>query len=326
MIIMAKRKRRESVTHKIMNRVIEIQNEKTPHDLSRKNYIRNTKRYIKFCREKYDCRDFESCREHIQDYSDYLQEQGYSPSTIHTYIASVCSTFNIPMEEIQKPIRHIGEFTRGRKNIVNHTNQDLNDSEYASVVEFQKRVGIRRAELANLTSDCLVKDESDEWAVLIKNGKGRKIQLQRLNSPEDLEFIRPYFENKVSGELIFTDKEINNDLNFHKLRALSAQEFYNISLNRLITEPDFERQMLDEIQRRWDKYNLNKETGKPKPFIPDKFKGWYVTRGSVRKVAQEKNKPIKYNRLCALYTSLMKLSHFRLNVCIENYLVCDTSI
>ena len=137
---------------------------------------------------------------------------------------------------------------------------------------------------------------------------------------------RPYFENKAPGELIFTDKEINNDLNFHKLRALSAQEFYNISLNRLMTEPDFEKQMLDEIQRRWDKYNLNKETGKPKPFIPDKFKGWYVTRGSVRKAAQENNKPIKYNRLCALYTSLMKLSHFRLNVCIENYLVCDTSI
>ena len=41
---MAKRKRRESVTHKIMNRVIEVQNEKTPHDLLRKNYIRNTNR------------------------------------------------------------------------------------------------------------------------------------------------------------------------------------------------------------------------------------------------------------------------------------------
>ena len=35
-----------------MSRVIAVQNEKTPHDLSRKNYIRNTKRFIKFCREK----------------------------------------------------------------------------------------------------------------------------------------------------------------------------------------------------------------------------------------------------------------------------------
>ena len=102
---MAKKKRqRQSVTYKIMNRVIEVQNEKTHHDLSRKNYIRNTKRFIKFCREKYDCKDFESCREHIQDYSDYLQTQGYTPSTIHSYIAAACSTFDVPMQEISKPI------------------------------------------------------------------------------------------------------------------------------------------------------------------------------------------------------------------------------
>lgn len=317
-----KKRRRESVTHKIMNKVIQIQNEKTPHNLSRKNYIRNTKRFIKFCREKYDCKDFESCREHIQDYCNYLQEQGYTASTVHTYIASVCSTFDEPMIAVNKPIRHIGEYSRGRRNIINHTNQNLNDPEYARIVEFQKIVGIRRAELAKLTGDCLVCDESGYSCVLVKNGKGRKVQLQRLNKPEDVEIIKSYFEGKAPDELIFSDKELNNDLNLHKLRALSAQEFYNINLQRLMNNPEYEDQMLEEIQKRWERFNINKATGKPKPFDITKFKGkWYATRGTIRKSAIENKKAIRYQKTCALYTSMMKLSHFRLNVCIENYLI-----
>ena len=321
MIIMAKRKRRESVTHKIMNRVIEIQNEKTPHDLSRKNYIRNTKRYIKFCREKYNCRDFESCREHIQDYSDYLQEQStLSPATIHTYLASVCSTFDVPLAEINKPIRHIGQFSRGRGNTMNHTNQDLNDPEYARIVRFQKIVGVRRAELAKITGDCLVYDESGYPSVLIKRGKGNKEQYQRLNSPKDIDIIKPYFEGKAPDEPIFTERELNNDLNFHKLRALSAQECYDIHLERLMNEPGYKEKLIAEIEARWNRCNLDKTTGKPKPFNRERLEGWYVTRGSVRQMAIKNNRPIKYNRLIVAYVSHFKTSHFRTNVTVEHYL------
>ena len=318
---MAKKKRqRQSITHKIMNRVIEVQNEKTPHDLSRKGYIRNTKKFIKFCREKYDCRDFESCREHIQSYSDYLQKQGYSASTIHTYLAAVCSTFDVPMKEIEKPIRHIGQFSRGRKDILNRTNQDFNNPEYSRIVEFQKIVGIRRAELAKLTGDCLVYDESGYPCVLIKKGKGNKEQYQRLNRPEDVDIIKKYFDGKAPYEYIFTDKEINNDLNFHKLRALSAQEYYGIQLERIMNEPGYAEQVIKEIEARWNRCNIDKRTGKPKPFNKSKLEGWYVTRGTVRQNAIKNNRPIKYNRLAVYMVSLYKTSHFRSNVTVENYL------
>lgn len=305
-----------------MNQVIAVQNEKTPHDLSRKNYIRNTKRFIKFCREKYDCRDFESCYEHIQDYSDYLQDQGYTASTIHTYIATVCSTFDVPMADINKPIRHIGEFSRGRNNIINHTNQDLNDPEYRRIVEFQRIVGIRRAELAKITGDCLVYDESGYPCILVKKGKGNKEQYQRLNKAEDYEIIKPYFEGKAPDENIFTDREINNDLNFHKLRALSAQECYDIQLERLMKEPEYKEHLIKEIEVRWNRCNIDKRTGKPKPFNREKLEGWYITRGTVRKNAIKNRRPIKYNRLIVQYISIFKTSHYRTNVTVCNYLSC----
>ncbi len=318
---MAKRKRRESVTHKIMSNVISILNEKTAHDLTRKNYIRHCKKYIAFCREQYNCKDFESCREHIQDYSDYLQASGqYSAASIHTFLAAPCVVFDIPMNTIQKPIRHIGEFSRGRTKTLNHTNQDLSDPEYKRIVEFQRCVGVRRAELAKITGDCLVTDESGYPCILVKNGKGNKVQLQRLNKPEDLEFIKPYFEGKATDELIFTDKEINNNLNFHKLRALSAQEYYDIQLERILNEPGYAEQMVKEIEARWNRFNIDKSTGKSKPFNKSKLEGWYVTRGTVRQNAIKNNRPIKYNRLAVYMVSLYKNSHFRSNVTVENYL------
>ena len=318
---MAKRKRRESVTHKIMSTVISILNEKTAHDLTRKNYIRHCKKYIAFCREQYNCKDFESCRDHIQDYSDYLQASGqYSAASIHTFLAAPCVVFDIPMNTISKPIRHVGEFSRGRTKTLNHTNQDLSDPEYKRIVEFQKIVGVRRAELAKLTGDCLVYDESGYPAIWIKNGKGNKVQLQRLNKPEDLQFIKPYFEGKAPDELIFTDKEINNNLNFHKLRSDSAKKCYEIQLELLLNDPHHKEKMFKEIEARWNLYNIDKKTGKAKPFNREKYEGWYVTRGSVRQTALERNRPIKYNRLCVLYVSLFHTSHYRTNVTVENYL------
>ena len=319
---MTKRKRRESVTHKIMSRVIEIQNEKTPHDLSRKNYIRNTKRFISFCRERYDCRDFDSCREHIQDYSDYLKGQEYTPSTISTYIASVCSTFNISMGTIcGRPHRKAGEFTRGRQNILNHTNQDFNDPSYKRLVVFQMIAGLRRNELKNLTGDCLVKDSDNFWCLYVRNGKGGKSQLQRLVRPEDIDIIKPYFEGKMPDEPIFMQQELNNDLNLHKLRALSAQAYYEYQLNRIMTEPGYEEELIRQIRKRWEETNIDKRTGKPRPFNEKNLKSWYVTRGSVRKAAIKNGRPIKYRRSAALACSVFRLSHYRVSVSIANYLI-----
>lgn len=318
---MSKKKRRESVTHQIMNKVIEIQNDKTPHDLSRKQYIKNTKKFIKFCREKHSCKTFDECRNYIQAYSDYLQSENFSPSTITTYLAAACSTFSVSMQEISKPIRRAGDYTRGRLNKCNSTKQDLNDPEYIKLVEFQKRIGIRRNELLNLTGECFVYDESNYPCVLVKRGKGRKTQLQRINKPEDVEFIKTYFEGKGSDEPIFDPELLSNDLNLHKLRAFSAQEYYEIQLYRIQNEPGYAEQLASEIEKRWKLTNFNKNTGKPKPFDKSRLEGWYVCRGSVRQAALKNGRPIKYNRLAVASVSLFKLSHYRLSVTVENYLI-----
>lgn len=319
---MAKKKKRVSITNQMMQEVIRIQKEKTPHDLSRKHYIRNTKKFIVFCRERFDCKNLESCREHIQAYSDYLQELGYTPSTIHSYIAAVCSTFNVPMETIKKPIRKTAEFIRGRKaGETIRASQDMNNPEMQYIIEFQKRVGVRRAELANIRKEDFTIDESGFPVIYIRKGKGNKPTHQRLNTPEDAVFIKRYFDAFDPGEKIFDEKYLKNELNFHKLRANCAKEYYNIQLDKILNEPGYAEQLEAEIRARWNNFNINPKTGKPKRFPEDQIQGWYVLRGDNRKKALREGKPIRYNRLAIMATSIFKLSHWRTNVTVQNYIM-----
>ncbi len=81
-------KRRESLTHKIMKEAL-VEFKKIPHDLTRKQYIRNYKRFVQFCRTK-GAKTFDECKNYIQDYCDYLcnHEKNYTASTIHSYVNS----------------------------------------------------------------------------------------------------------------------------------------------------------------------------------------------------------------------------------------------
>ena len=106
-----KRERKLTITQQIMKTAID-KLAKYQNDVTRKTYTRQFKLYAKFCREHFDVRTFEDCREHIQDYSDYLQTENYTASTIHTYLASVCAVYEINLETIQKPTRHTADYVR----------------------------------------------------------------------------------------------------------------------------------------------------------------------------------------------------------------------
>ena len=67
------RVKKQTVTQQIMQEVIATQKERS-HDLSRKQYIRDAKRFVKYCREHFDSKTFGDCRAHIQDYSDFMQK------------------------------------------------------------------------------------------------------------------------------------------------------------------------------------------------------------------------------------------------------------
>ena len=221
------------------------------------------------------------------------------------------------MSDIQKPIRHTACYKRGRKNESVIKSRDLDDLTWSHLVEFQRRVGLRRAELLKITGKDLVQDESENLCIKVK-GKGGKLQLQLVDK-EDVDFIKTYFENKKDDEKIFEKEEFNNNLNLHFLRAECAKKYYIKTLKRLREDENYEELLINQIKKRWDKYNL-KENGTPKPFDYSKFLGYYYLRGKNRKLAKQMGGCIKYNKLAVLATSIFKLSHWRLDVTINSYL------
>ena len=313
-----KRERKLTITQQIMQTAIEKLS-KYQNDVTRKMYTCQFKSYVKFCREHFNVRTFEDCREHIQDYSDYLQTENYTASTIHTYLASVCAVYEINLETIQKPTRHTADYIRGRsiKNI--DSKNDLDSPAWSDIVEFQRRVGIRRDELKRLKGSDFDIDESGYLCVIVRRGKGGKCQYQRILE-KDIEFIKSYFDGVAENEYIFDRKYFENDLNFHRLRAEAAKTYYTEQLKRIKANPRYAEQLEKEIRARWEKMNLSKKRTSKK-FKEVEIRGIYVLRGKNRELAIKKGLPVCYDKLALLATSIFKLSHWRNDVTIASYML-----
>ena len=313
-----RRERKPTITQQIMQQVYDkLQTHE--HDLTRKQYGRQTKQYIKFCREQYDCKTFEDCSAHIQDYSDYLQSMQYSASTIHTYLASICSVFGVNLGDISKPVRHTADYIRGRNNTLTDAQNDLDNPRWAYIVDFQRRVGLRREELMKLTGRDFVRDESGQLCVFVSRGKGGKMQLQRILEKDET-FIRTYFEDIAPDERVFDAKYFKNDLNFHSLRAESARTYYTHLLRKMKEDPSYRKKLETEIKMRWNTMNTSKN-GQVKPFLDNEMNGVYYLRGKNRTLAKKKGLPLHYDKVALLATSIFKLSHWRNDVTIASYML-----
>ena len=143
-----------------------------------------------------------------------------------------------------------------------HQDYSRNCEKYFLSVEFQKRVGIRRAELCKLCRDDFVIDESGYPCVRVKRGKGGKMQLQRI-LPDDIEFVKEYFDGTENR--VFSSEEMKNKIDYHHMRAVQAVRAYRYYSEKICLEPGYQKKLETEIIKRWNCYNLDKN-GKPKRF------------------------------------------------------------
>ncbi|MEE1011806.1 MAG: hypothetical protein U0L11_07215 [Acutalibacteraceae bacterium] len=294
------------------------------HDLTRKQYIRNTKYFIQYCREQYNCRTLDECRQHIDDYIKYLAKKELSACSIHTYAAAISATLNIPLNLISKPRRVISEFTRGREEIkYPHSSQDVENPAYKRICCFAEKCGIRRAEYARLKKeDWVIDPATGKHCVLVRRGKHGKQQYQLVRD-EDIPFFEEFFSSVPDGEYLFSKQEMNNRINLHKYRADNAKRWYLELEDKIRQDPSYEDVLIEQIKARFEN-SIDPHTGKPKTFDPESVRGqYYYLRNSLRQKQIDAGKKIKFNKTIALFISTHVLAHYRLNVCIQNYLLCD---
>lgn len=297
------------------------------HD-TEKTYKRGINRFVNWINNqgmKYtvDIKDIENdprdaMRQVIQQYEKYLEDECYSASTIHTYLAPVCKGLCINMADINKPRRSAGLIKRSRDVTANAQGKaEAEKEEFERLVNVQRALGIRRSELARLTGGDLIKTKNRGMYVRVRRGKGGKYQLQRV-LPQHEKTIDRIFKDVGKDENVFSRREMSNKIDLHGMRADVAKEAYDYYSERIKNDSGYADELRAAIYDRYEKYNRNEdyETWRATWDRPDP----YVLRGENRINAISHNRPTEYNRLAMMAVSVFHLSHWRLCVTAVNYL------
>ena len=274
-------------------------------------YLNHAIKFSEFCKIQHGCRTPEECAGHLQEYADYLVQQGLSAGTVHTYLSGPCRYWGVPLADISKPKRIVAQSTRSRGQKAVDQRSDAQRGASPRLFDFAERVGLRRSEYQRLCGTDLVRDESGQICVRVTRGKGGKTQLQRV-LPEDIEMVAAYFNDR--DNYIFDKTEMRNKIDIHHLRALCAQRAYAYYLEG-IRDDSFRNRLIEELKARWECGN-NKTRWDPR-----RVEGSYHIRGANRALALQNGLSTSYNRLAVMAVSVFHLSHWRCDVTIGNYLL-----
>ena len=318
-----RRRKAGSLTYQIKNLELRRKNKDKPMLSKTENqYKKHALKYAEWAKSTCKCKTLDDCRAHIQDYADFLVASGKTPSTMHTYLASICRVFDIPLENIKKPIRVVAENTRSRGTKAVDIRKDAGRGVSPRLYDFASIVGIRRNEYLHLRPDDLVVDDFGNPCILVRKGKGGKQQLQRI-LPEELPAIQKVFQHPADEQHLFSKAELSNKIDLHHLRALRAQRMYQYYLSRIQNEKGYREQLISEIKHTWEKDDdAREENGyRPKRWKDCKVNGNYVLRGHNRELALKNGLPVSYDRLALLAVSIYHLAHWRHDVTVANYLL-----
>lgn len=268
-------------------------------------------------------------RESVVQWAAHLEQSGMAKSTQHTMVAGCCCGLGIPSNGIVKhgtamdKTKSLGCSERAQAAREKKSNQDI--------VLFQMMVGGRRAALSRLTGKCFVYDESGCPCVLFERDKGGKSHKQRIR-PEDVDAVKAYFDAVGPNELLFY--KLDKDLDLHGMRAQNARCNYQYYAE-IASTPQGREQLRQQL---WARYTdpeigckawlLAKEQGDKSRMRKLEYRfrkqmedGTYYLRGANRQAAIQRGRPIEYDRLSILATSVFSLSHWRLDICVKSYLI-----
>ena len=269
----------------------------------------------------------------LDAYAAYLADEGKSPSTIHSYLSAPCKALGVHLQDVDKPTRHAsaGKRAEGVESV--RSAREKVSPEYKDAYEFCNAVGCRESEAKRLTGDCITRDDNGTLCVLIRGGKGGKDQTQRI-LPDKETVVLSAFEGKTPSERLFDNKQFSKNINYHLARAHNAQDAYQYYCTKYRTpeqRSELSRMLCVEYRQALDKrieagkiksksyYNKQMEQFANNA-IDDKDKP-YILRGKNRELAEAKGLPVTYDRLALLAVSVFHLSHWRLDVTVNNYIL-----
>ena len=271
----------------------------------------------------------ENPRESVVQWAAHMEQSGIAKSTIHTMVAGCCCGLGIPSNGI---VRH-GTATDKTKSLGRSERAQAARQKEANreVVRFQMMVGGRRAALGRLTGKDFGYDGVGNPCVIFRKDKGGKDQYQVI-AESDVAAVKAYFDAVESDELLFP--KLDKDLDLHGIRAEHARNMYRYYEN-IASAPQGREQLRQQLWARFTDseigckaWLLAKSKGDNARMRKLEYRfrrqmedGTYYLRGANRQAALERGRPVAYDRLAVLATSVFSLSHWRLDICAKSYLI-----
>lgn len=253
-----------------------------------KTYMEQGNNFIKYCKDHYQCKTLEECKNHVKDYMEDCVSRGNSAATQKTKMAMFGKLYNCSSSKfgVKTDIRHRSEITRSRGKKVR--DKHFSEANHLELVEFCKSTGLRRAELAQIKGNDLFIDKRDgKYKIKVTRGSkgGRERVIPIIGTVNYIVNLM----NKAGNNKLFN--AIPNGADIHSYRGDYATQYYK-EIAREIKDIPF-----DSISRGGTRRAFQSEV--------------YVCRGDL--------KGVKYDKVAMLEVS-KALGHNRISVIAGHYL------
>ena len=147
--------------------------------------------------------------------------------------------------------------------------------------------------------------------------------------PKDEAFVVDLFSGIAPRQRVFSRDELKNKIPIHALRRSHAQEAYDFYLHRVQT--GHRQELIDDIKAYFAAYHAKMPGAAGERHLAKQFTrfcqdlskgdGLYRLRGENLLRAKRSGRPVVYDRVALMATSVFHLAHWRNDVTARNYML-----
>lgn len=201
-----------------------------------KNYMKHTHYFTDFCKEKYNVKTLDECKQYVPEYLQVCIDRGLSASTQKAYASALGKIYNCKTTDfgIKTEVRHRADITRSRgpKDRDRHFSEEKNKE----LVEFCRSTGLRRNELKYITGDKLYKNNEGKYMIHVTTGTkgGRERDLPVIGNIDNVVKLM----SSAGSSRVFN--KISSAADIHSYRSDYATSYYK-SIARDINDIPYDK-------------------------------------------------------------------------------------
>lgn len=198
-------------------------------------YKKHTSYYLDWCKQNYNCKTLDQCKEHASEWLQTRIDAGLSSYTIKMEAAAVSKLHGISTSDlISTPARQRADIVRSRGTAQRDAHFSVVKN--AEIINFCKSTGLRRSELQALRPEQLHGSAQDGYYLDVKGKGGRERHAPIIGTREAVEAVIRRIQDTPEGQPVW--QRVPGHMDVHAYRAEYATEVYKKHARENIPKKD----------------------------------------------------------------------------------------